>query len=276
MNTKKKLQEINQINITKGFNEERKKLADSLQDEWEERCLQEETFWRYKSRSQWIKELERNIKFFNKSTMTHRAHNKITKLKDSQGIELGSHKDMESTLVQHFSNIAKEPLEYRSRFIDKFTMHIPKLFTSEDNHNPNRPVSEEEVSEVIKEMQSEEAPSPDCFNVDLFKACWDTVKQDILEVVEDTRQHKKVFKALNATFISVIPKKENDMTVDGFRPIALCKVVYKIISKAIANILKPLLPTPISEDQIGYVEGRQILNNIIQAHDVVHSLKSNK
>lgn len=66
------------------------------------------------------------------------------------------------------------------------------------------------------------------------------------------------------------------MTPDSFRPIALCNVVVKIISKIIANRLKPLLPTLVSEEQTGYVEGRKILNNIIQAHEVVHSLKSNK
>eukprot|EP00253_Pinus_taeda_P009093 PITA_09093 len=178
--------------------------------------------------------------------MSHRAHNIIKKLKDSQGMELVTHKDMESTLVQHFSNIAKEPMEDRSRFIDKITQDIPKLFTSKDNHNLNRRVSEEEFSE------------------------------DILEVVEDSRQHKKALKALNVTFIALIPKKENVITPDGFRPIALCNVVYKIISKVIANRLKPLLPSLITEEQTDYVEGRHILNNIIQAHEVVHSLKSNK
>ena len=66
------------------------------------------------------------------------------------------------------------------------------------------------------------------------------------------------------------------MTPDKFRPIALCNVAYKIISKVIANTLKPLLPTLVSEEHTGYVEGRQILNNIIQAHEVVHSLKTNK
>eukprot|EP00253_Pinus_taeda_P035382 PITA_35382 len=66
------------------------------------------------------------------------------------------------------------------------------------------------------------------------------------------------------------------MTPDRYRPIALCNVVYKIISKVIANRLKPLLPTLMSKEQTRYVEGRQILNNIIQAHEVVHSLKRNK
>eukprot|EP00253_Pinus_taeda_P023276 PITA_23276 len=155
--------------------------------------------------------------------MAHRAHNRITKLKDSQGIKLLAHKDMESTLVQHFFDIAKEPMEDRTRFIDKITQHIPKLVTREDNHNLNKPVSEEEVSE-------------------------DTVKQDMLKVVEDSRQHKKVLKALNVTFIALIPKKGNVMTPKGFRPIALCNVVYKIISKVIANRMKPLLPSLISEE----------------------------
>ena len=66
------------------------------------------------------------------------------------------------------------------------------------------------------------------------------------------------------------------MTRDRFRPIALCNVVYKIISKIIANRLKPLLPTLVLEEKMRYVEARQILNNIIQAHEVVHSLISNR
>ena len=78
---------------------------------------------------------------------------------------------MESVLVQNFCKIAKELLEDRSRFIDHFTRYIPQLVTRENNHNLNRLVSEEEVSEVINEMQSGKAPGLDGFNVDFFKAC---------------------------------------------------------------------------------------------------------
>ena len=163
---------------------------------------------------------------------------------------------MEPILVQHFLSIAKEPIIDSSQFINKFTRYIPKLVTREENHNLNRPVSEDEVSEVINEMQNGKAPSPDGFNVDFFKACWKTVKQDILEVVEDSRRSKAVLKALNASFIALIPKQEKAMTPDRFKPITYCNVVYKIISKVIANRFKPLLPALISEEQIGYVEGR--------------------
>ena len=56
----------------------------------------------------------------------------------------------------------------------------------------------------------------------------------------------------------------------------MCIVVYRIISKVVANRLRPLLAYLVSEEQPGYVEGRQILNNIIQAHEVIHMLTSKK
>lgn len=87
------------------------------------------------------------------------------------------------------------------------------------------PVTKEKVSKVIKEMKNGKAPGPFGFNVYFFKACWEIVKQDILDVVEDSRKYKIVFKALNASFVTLIPKQEKDMTPNRFRPIALCNVV---------------------------------------------------
>ena len=64
---------------------------------------------------------------------------------------------MESVPVQHFLSIVEEPLVDRCQFINNSTKHILKLVTKEDNHNINGPVSEEEVSEVINEMQNGKA-----------------------------------------------------------------------------------------------------------------------
>jgi len=70
-------------------------------------------------------------------------------------------------------------------------------------------VTEEEVSEVINEMENGKAPGPDGFNVDFFKACWNIVKQDILNVVEDSKLNRTILKVLNTSFISLIPKQDN-------------------------------------------------------------------
>lgn len=130
------------------------------------------------------------------------------------------------------------------------------MVSREDNYNLNKPVIEEEIEEVITEMHNGNAPGPDGFNVDIFKTCWRIVKHDILEVVEDSHSSKTILRVLNESFIALIPKQEKASSPDRFRPIALCNLVYKIISKVIANGLKPLLPTLVSEEQMGYVEGR--------------------
>jgi hypothetical protein len=84
------------------------------------------------------------------------------------------------------------------------------------------------------------------------------VKHDVYGVVEDSRCSASILKALNATMVTLIPKENEARTPDHYRPIALCNVVYKIISKVIANRLKPLLPTLISQEQAGFVEGKKI------------------
>eukprot|EP00253_Pinus_taeda_P004728 PITA_04728 len=241
-----KMQELNQGLITNGFDKLGSDQATKHHQDWENLCKQEEIFWRQKSRVQWLKEGEKNTRFFHGSTMANRAHNRISSIKDGEGNLLNSHEDIEAVLVQHFRGIAKEKISDREHFIKDLTRHILRLVSREDNFNLNRLVTEEEVSE------------------------------DILNVVEDSKMNRTILKVLNTSFVSLIPKQDNAQTPDRFRPIALCNVVYKIISKVVANRLKPLLLSLVSVEQSGYVEGRQILNNIIQAHEVVHSLTSNR
>eukprot|EP00253_Pinus_taeda_P029243 PITA_29243 len=125
-------------------------------------------------------------------------------------------------------------------------------------------------------MPSDKAPGPDGFTINFYKAYWNIVKQDIWEIVEDSRRSKTILKSLNSTFIALVPKVEEANTPEKFRPIALCNVIYKIISKVMANRLKVTLPGIISQEQSGYVEGRQILDNILLAQEMIQSLHSRK
>jgi hypothetical protein len=125
-------------------------------------------------------------------------------------------------------------------------------------------------------MPPGKALDPDGFTTDFFHHCWDLVREEVWEVVEESRASGLVLLALNATFVTLIPKEERVTNPKKFRPIALCNVIYKIITKVVANRLKPILTHVISKEQARYVEGRQIMDNVILAHEVIHSLKTSR
>ena len=72
-------------------------------------------------------------------------------------------------------------------------------------------------------------------------------------MVEESSSMHWMLLALNATFITRIPKEEQAMTPSKYRPISLCNVLYKLVSKVITNRLKLLLPLLISQEQTGYI-----------------------
>lgn len=74
------------------------------------------------------------------------------------------------------------------------------------------------------------------------------MSKDIVNVVEESRCTKRMYPALNATFLALIPKIEHSEEPQGFQPIALCNVIYKILATIMVNPLKPILPRLISQE----------------------------
>lgn len=78
---------------------------------------------------------------------------------------------------------------------------------------------------------------------------------------------------LNETFLVLIPKITSPELPSQFRPIGLCNVICKIITKAIVNRIKSLLPIVTSNTQTSFVPGKQITDNIMIVQEVIHTMK---
>jgi hypothetical protein len=127
-----------------------------------------------------------------------------------------------------------------------------------------------EVENTIMDMKTGNSSGPHGFTSNLFQKCWKIIGKDIWEVVEESHMLGSMLKAFNATFLALIPKEKEANTTEKFRPITLCNIIYKIVSKLVANIIKPLLKNIISKEQGGFMEGRQILDGIVISHETMH------
>jgi len=125
-------------------------------------------------------------------------------------------------------------------------------------------------------MESNKAPGPDSFTIHFFKVCWDIIKIDLLKMIQGFFGKSKIGGGINSTFLALIPKEANPETFGRFRSISLCNASYKILSKIMANRIKPLLDKLISNAQGGFIKGRHILDNIIQVQEAIHSSKQRK
>ena len=98
----------------------------------------------------------------------------------------------------------------------------------------------------------------------------------LLSKVDLMFENKEQISSVNETNIVLIPKTDYPETIRDFRPISLCNVVYKTLTKVIATRLRRVMPQIISTNQCSFVPGRQGKNNIIVAHEVIHSMRNRK
>ncbi|XP_039044399.1 uncharacterized protein LOC120183869 [Hibiscus syriacus] len=101
-------------------------------------------------------------------------------------------------------------------------------------------------------------------------ACDEEIKAGLFEMAPDKAPG---FLRILLYILVLIPKVATLENFTQFRPISLCTVLFKVISKVIVNRLKPFLPKWVMENQTSFVLGRNISINIIITQDVIHSMK---
>lgn len=122
-----------------------------------------------------------------------------------------------------------------------------RTITEEQNEVLLSEVTVEEVKFALFQMHPDKSPGLDGMTQRFFQRHWSIVGDDIVKMVKEFFSEGVILEGLNETNLVLIPKKNNLSTVGDLRPISLCNVLAKIITKVMANRLKLLLEVVVSE-----------------------------
>jgi hypothetical protein len=109
-----------------------------------------------------------------------------------------------------------------------------------------------------------------------FQRNWGVMREDVSRAIRDFFEKGIMPEGNNDTTIVLISKDKNPESLAEFRPISLCNIIYKIISKCLANLLRPILNDIISEMQSAFVPGRLIMDNVVIAFESFHKIQRSK
>lgn len=153
---------------------------------------------------------------------------------------------------------------------------MSETVSSTDNRLLLEEPSEQEIRRALLDINPDKAPGPDGMTSKLFQKFWREMRQDIIKLVRDFFATGSFDPLLNQTNICLIPKKKKPRDMSEFRPISLCNVSYKIISKLLCKRLKRVILRLISETQSAFLAKRLITDNILLIEqENFHALQTN-
>uniref|UniRef100_A0A2N9IFV5 Reverse transcriptase domain-containing protein n=1 Tax=Fagus sylvatica TaxID=28930 RepID=A0A2N9IFV5_FAGSY len=221
----------------------------------------------------WFAVGDKNTRFFHQFATQRRWTNTIFGMFDENGRWCSDEEEMADVASHYFENIfcsahphrmlatleAVEPVVcdiWNQQLVDSFTA--------------------KEVKRALFDMHPSKAPGPDGMSSFFFKKFWRIVGPSLTSAVLSVLNSNHLLQKVNHTHIVLIPKKKNLDKMGNYRPISLCNVIYKLISKVLANRLKTVLAGIISDSQNAFVLRRLITDNVEVAFEILNSLKNRR
>lgn len=181
---------------------------------------------------------------------------------DPTGFVHSDHAGIENGFIDYYKNLWTSPFVPPADLINVIPSDLSHISYAEAL-NLIREVTKEEVYSTLFDLPPGKSPGPDGFNVEFFHNFWPIIGDHLFSAVRFFFDRSVLPSSWGKTLIILIPKKDKPKLVSDFRPISLCNVCFKIITKILANWLKSVLLSLIGREQVGFVSGRCPFDNII-------------
>lgn len=164
------------------------------------------------------------------------------------------------------------PLTMRSKELTSFLgQFAPDKISKDEASTLEAPITISEWEHAIKQLKPGKSPGPDGLSAVYYKTFSKILQTPFLKAFNSLSPTNPLTRGMLEAHIVVIPKDGKDPTQAGnYRPISLLNSDIKLYSKILANRLLPLLPSIISQDQAGFIPGREARDNTIKAINPHH------
>ncbi|XP_042056303.1 uncharacterized protein LOC121800878 [Salvia splendens] len=232
------------------------------------RLKMEEDFWHQKAALKCMAEGDRNTRFFQGWVKQKWVKSRILSIEDGNQT-LTEDVDIRSSAEKFFKGLLSDDVG----FLEELDLEILPTLPSQVNMEFfERAPTIDEIRKTVFSINAESAAGPDGYSALFFQACWEIMGADVAAAVLDLFAGSQIPRGIAATLIVLVPKKENPTKLAEFRPISLCNVMNKIISKLLASRMAPLLPLIIAPNQSGFIQGRLLSDNVLLAKEMFHKI----
>ncbi|CAN1726075.1 LINE-1 retrotransposable element ORF2 protein [Linum perenne] len=230
----------------------------------------EEIRWAQLAKTNWLRDGDRNTKFFHATARFRKQRNLIAKLQNEEGRWITNERTLKRSATSFFENLFTKR-EGNTNF--QFGNVLPSIVTDEINSSLTRPVDDDEIRRAVFSLGAGKSPGPDGFSGQFFRRYWDSVGHTLCQEVRGFFEETMMPSSWNETHIVLIPKVACPVNMSQFRPISCCNFRYKVVAKIMASRLKEWMPRLVNEMQGAFTGGRIIQDNIIIVHEVLHRFK---
>jgi hypothetical protein len=230
----------------------------------------EEMLWLQRSRVAWLREGDRNTKFFHQRAAWRARKNRIRKLRRGDGEWVHDKEEMKGMVNDYFRTLYEKDENVDPQVITGLFEHC---VTNDINDGLCKPFTEEEIGNALFQIGPLKAPGPDGFPARFFQRNWGIIKEDVVSAVRRFFVEGRMPEGVNDTAIVLIPMVPYPENLKDYRPISLCNVMYKVVSKCLVNRLRPILDGIISESQSAFIPGRMITDNALIDFECIHAIQ---
>ncbi|XP_026399241.1 uncharacterized protein LOC113295102 [Papaver somniferum] len=231
--------------------------------------LQQLSMLKQKARNQWLVEGSSNTNFFHNNIRIRRSSNTISELVDGAGNTISYDYQLRDHVVHYYEDKFNGPeFDCDPSLFDYEHISISK----EESLSMDRIPTPEEIKQVVFDLGADSAPGPDGFSVCFYRHCWDTIKEDLIKDIIFCWNTGHIPNGVNSSMIILLPKVRGANTLRNFRLIGLSNFFFKIFTKILASRLGSVLDNLVSEEQVAFMKGRNIHENISLASEMVNEI----